>query len=77
MVEVLWKTVLVLINHRIGSEVSYHDTLHEFREGRGKGTAPLEDNIIQHLTVMRKEVRYKVLLGLKNVHGNLDWERRM
>ena len=51
--DVLWKTTMGIINRRLTSEISYHDMLHGFWEGRGTGTATLEANLIQQLTAMR------------------------
>ena len=46
LVEVLWKTLLGVVNHPIGAAVNSHYILHGFCVSRGKGTAYLEDNIL-------------------------------
>ena len=42
MVEVLWKTVTSLLNHRLTTAINFHDVLHQFCTGRGTGNADLE-----------------------------------
>ena len=42
LVELVWKVVTVIPNHRFTNYISFHDVLHGFWAGRGTGTAPLE-----------------------------------
>ena len=42
LVEVMWKVVAVILNHRFTSSITYHNALHGFRAGCGTGTATLE-----------------------------------
>ena len=56
LVEVVWKVVAAIINHRFTFSITYHDVLHGFRAGRGTGTAALEAKLLQQLAAMREEV---------------------
>ena len=50
----------------IGSEaITYKNILHGFWAGRGTGTAALDTNLLQQLTVMREEALFKVFLDLQ------------
>ena len=56
LVEVMWKVVAVILNHRLTYSITFHDVLHGFRAGRGTGTATLEAKLLQQLAAMREEV---------------------
>ena len=75
LVEVLWKAVTSLMNQGLMAVIKFHDVLHRFWEGRGTGTAALEVNLLQHLTVMREEVLFEVFLDLQKAYGALDRDR--
>ena len=75
MVEVLWKAVASLLNRWITAEITYHDALHRFREGRGTETAALEAKLIQQLTAIREAVLFKVFLDLQKAYIALDRDR--
>ena len=47
LVEVMWKVVAAILNRRFTSSITYHDSLHGFRAGRGTGTATLEAKLLQ------------------------------
>ena len=47
MVKVLCKVCLVVVNFPLKRSVMLNNTLHGFREGRGKGTATLEAKLDQ------------------------------
>ena len=64
LVEVLWNTILGVINRQIGVAVQFHNILHGLWGGQGIGTEFIEDKILQQLTAMREEVLYEVLLYL-------------
>ena len=66
-VEVAWKAVAVIINCCFTASITYHDSLHGLRVGRGMGTATLEVKMLQQLTAMREEVLNEILLYLHNV----------
>ena len=54
--EVMWKVVAVILNCRFTASITYHGFPHEFRAGRGTGTATLEAKLLQQLASLRKEV---------------------
>ena len=56
LVEVTWKVMTVILHQRLTVGIKQHDALHGFREGRGTGTAILEDKLLQQLAAMREEV---------------------
>ena len=51
--EVVWKAVAVILNCRFTASTTYHDSLHQFRAGRGTGTVNLEVKLIQQVMAMR------------------------
>ena len=75
LVEVMWKVVAVILNRRFTSSITYHDSPHGFRAGRGTGTATLESKLLQKLAAMREEVLYVILLDLAKVYDTLDRSR--
>ena len=54
--QVVWKVVTAILNHRFIASITYQDFLHGFRAGRGTGTATLEAKMLQQLVTMREEV---------------------
>ena len=75
LVEVMWKVVAVILNRCLTSSITFHDVLHEFRAGRGTGTATLEAKLPQQLAAMREEVLYVIFLDLTKVYDALDRSR--
>ena len=59
LVEVLWKTVVGLLNQQFTAAITFHDFLHGFRMGRGMGTITLEVKLIHQLRAMREALLYK------------------
>ena len=72
MVEVLWKEISNIINRRLFSSIRFHDVLHGFHAGRGKGNATLEANILQQLISMKDIVLRAIFLYLRKVYDALD-----
>ena len=58
IVEVLWKSLLGLINWKIVTALKFHDVLNGFWTGRGTGTNSLEAKLLQELMEIREEVLY-------------------
>ena len=77
LVEVTWKVVAVILHHRLTTGITFHDALHEFREGRGTGTATLEAKLLQQLSSMREEVLYVIFLDLTKAYDALDSSRSL
>ena len=62
--EVMWKVVAAISNHRLTSSIAFHNFLHEFWERRGTGTATLESKLIQQLAALKEEFLYVIFLYL-------------
>ena len=75
LVEVMWKVVAAILNRRLTASITYHDFLHGFRAGSGKGTATLEAELLQQLAALREEVLYVIFLDLHKACGALDRSR--
>ena len=71
LVEVIWKSVEVILNCRFTAIITYHDLLHGFRAGCGTGTATLELNILQQVAAFREEVLHVIFLDLHKAHDAL------
>ena len=54
LMEVVWKVVAVILNHRFTASITYHDSLHVFLAVHGTGTATPKVKILQQFTAMRK-----------------------
>ena len=75
LMEVMWKIVAGILNHRITAYITYHDFLHGFRAGRGTGTPALKAKLLQQLAVLREEVLYVIFLDLHKAYDALDRSR--
>ena len=53
LLEILWKTVMGILNRRLTLEIQYHGNLDGFCAGIGMGIASLGANLIQNSTDMR------------------------
>ena len=73
-VEVVWKVVAVILNHRLTASIYYHGFLYGFWEGCGTGTATLEAKLLQKLESMREDVLYVIFLGLHKAYDALGRE---
>ena len=73
--EVLWKTVTLILNIRIMEAIKFHDTPHIFRTGRGMGTASSKAKLIQMLMDMWEDVLYDIFLDLHKSYEDLDCGR--
>ena len=76
LVEVIWKLLTLILHCRL-TAIKLHDVLHEFREGRGTGTATLESKLLQQLAAMREEVLYVIFLDLTKAYDALDRSRTL
>ena len=67
--EVLWNTVMLILNLCLMMVIQLHDTLLGFHTGRGTGTTYLEAKLLQHAMAMRKEVLDEIFLDLHKAYG--------
>ena len=72
LVEVMWKEVVEILNHRLTASITFHDFLHGLRAGRRTCTATLEDKLLQKIAALREEVLYVIFLDLHKVYDALD-----
>ena len=75
IVEVLWKTLGVILYLRLGSSITLQDMMHGFRAGRRMGTASLEAKLLQQLTATWEEVLYAIFLVLHKAYDALSRDR--
>ena len=73
--EVMWKVVAEILNHRLTASITFHNFLHGFRAGRGTGIATLKAKLLQQLEALREEVLYVILLDLHKAYDALDSSR--
>ena len=70
--EVVWNAVEVILNCRFTASITYHNSLHGFRSGRGTVTVTLEVKVLQQVTSMREEVLHAIILDLHKTYDALD-----
>ena len=75
LVGVVWKAVAVILNCRLTAYITYHDSLHGFRAGRGMGTATLEVKLLQQVMAMREAVLHEIFLDLHKAYDALERSR--
>ena len=75
IVDVIWKAVAVIINHRFTAAITYHDSLHGFWAGRGTRTTTLEVNLLQQVAALREAVFQAIFLGLHRDYDALERSR--
>ena len=72
LMEVMWKVVAAILNLQLTASITYHNFIHRFRAGRGKGTVTLEAKLIQQLAALREEVLYGIFLDLHKLYEALE-----
>jgi hypothetical protein len=75
LLDVAWKVLASIIDHRISANVEYHDSLHGFRARRGTGTAVLEAKLFQQLATLHQVPIFEVFIDLKKAYDSVDRER--
>ena len=73
--EVMWKVVAAILNHRLTASITFHDFLHGFQAGRSTGTATLKAKLLQQLSALREEVLCMIFLDLHKAYDALDRSR--
>ena len=69
------KEVTLILNCRFAASITYHNSLHGFRSGRGTGTSSLKVKLIQKVMDTREEVLYVIFLDLHKVYDALESSR--
>ena len=75
LVEVLWKTVMGILNFCLTKAIQLHNMLHGFLTDRGTRTASLEYNLPQHVIDIREELLFKIFLDLHKAYDALEQNR--
>ena len=75
LVEVLWKKVTGIMNHRLAAAIQFGNTIHKFLLCRGTGATSLNANLLQQLMTMMEKVLYEILLYLHKAFNALDHDR--
>ena len=65
LLNVLWKTIMGLLNRSFTLESGFHDVLHGFQAGRGTGNTSLKAKLLQQIMAMRETV-------INNIAGSPD-----
>ena len=73
--EVIWKAVVVILNHRFTAPITYHNYLHRFWAGCGTRTATLELKLIHQVSDLRKAVLHAIFLDLHKAYNALERSR--
>ena len=71
LVEVLWKTVMGILNRCLVAAIQFHNNLHGFCTVRGTGTTSLESNMLQQFMDMREEFLYEISLYIHKAYDAL------
>ena len=70
--EVLWKTVVGILNRCLMALIQFHNTLHGLRTGRGTSTTSLEANLLQTMRAMKEEFLYNIFLYIHRAYDTPD-----
>ena len=75
LLDTLWKVVEALIDTRLCASIQFHDVLHEFRSGRGSGTAIMELKLSQELASIDQESLFLVFFDLQKAYDSVERDR--
>ena len=67
----------VLVNARLQSSISLHDSLHGFRARRGTGTAIIEAKLFQQLASINQVAVFEIFLDLQKAYDTVDRGRTL
>ena len=73
--EVVWKTVVVILNRPFTASIAYHNSLHGFWVVCSTGTTTFKLKLLQQVASMREEVLHTILLDLHKTYDALDRSR--
>ena len=69
--EVLWKTVMGIVNLHLMAAIQFHDTLHILCTVRSMGTDSLKSILLHHLMALREEFLHGVYLDMHKAYDAL------
>ena len=75
IMEVLCKTLTVILNRHLVAAFTIHKILHVLQDSRGMGIASLKFNLLHKLMYTREEVLYVIFMDLHMACDALDRER--
>ena len=71
----IWKAVAVILNFRFTATITYHDSLHGFRAGRGTGNTTIEIKLLHKVEALREALLHAIFLYLHKAYNALDRSR--
>ena len=74
LMETLWKVVEALIDTRLRASLQFHDVLHGFRSGIGKGVTIMELKLVQELASVYYDPLFLVFLDLRKAYNTVNRE---
>jgi hypothetical protein len=77
LLEVIWKLCSSIIDARLKTGITLHDSLHGFRPCRGTGTAILEILLRMQLSNIQAHPLYLIFLDLTKAYDTLDHGRTL
>ena len=72
IMEVIWKSVVVILNRRFTAVITCPDFLHGFRAGCGMGTVTLKVKLLYQVDALRDAVLYAIFLDLHKSYNASD-----
>ena len=77
LIEVICNVCASIVKNRLQSTTILHDVLHRFRQGRGTGTAIMEENMEHQPAGVIHEPLFQVFIDVQKSYDSLDGERCM
>ena len=72
LIEVICNVCASIVKNRLQSTTILHDVLHRFRQGRGTGTAIMEENMEHQLAGVIHEPLFQVFIDVQKAYKYLD-----
>ena len=77
LVEAIWKFFMSIVNSRLQNSIVLHDALRSYQQGRGTGTAIMEEKLEQQLAGMACKPLFQVFIDVRKAYDSLDRGRCM
>ena len=65
----------MILDRCFTASITYHNSIHRFRAGRGMGTATLEVKLLHQIVNLREAVIHAIFLNLHMAYDALDRSR--